>query len=87
MGTELQIGQFRVLLHDSDVHRTETILAQPLPGQIECYHWRGGAGPGHECTWNVTVVRQTSRTSGLPTRGIMPETLGEDEAIEATRSR
>jgi hypothetical protein len=35
--TELQIGQLGVLLHDSDVRRPETILAQPLPEQIELY--------------------------------------------------
>jgi hypothetical protein len=46
LSTELQIGQFRVRLQDSDVRRTETILAQPLPEQIEWYRWRGGAGQG-----------------------------------------
>jgi hypothetical protein len=29
--TELQIGQFRVRLQDSDVRRIETIAAHPLP--------------------------------------------------------
>jgi hypothetical protein len=48
LSTELQIGQFRVLLQDSDsdVRRIETILAQPLPEQIEWYRWRGGPGQG-----------------------------------------
>jgi hypothetical protein len=46
LSTELQIGQFRVLLQDSDVRRAETILAQPLPEQIEWYGWRGAAGQG-----------------------------------------
>jgi hypothetical protein len=48
VGTELQIGQFGVLLQDSDsdAGRTETILAQPVPEQIEWYRWRGAAGQG-----------------------------------------
>jgi hypothetical protein len=46
LSTELQIGQFRVLLEDSDIRRTETILAQPLPEQIDWYRWRDGAGQG-----------------------------------------
>jgi hypothetical protein len=39
LSVELQIGQFRVRLQDSDfdVRRTETLLAQPLPEQIEWY--------------------------------------------------
>jgi hypothetical protein len=37
LSSELQTGQFHVLLQDSDsdVRRTETILAQPFPEQIE----------------------------------------------------
>jgi hypothetical protein len=35
LSTELQIGQFHVLLQDSDVRWTGTILAQPFPEQIE----------------------------------------------------
>jgi hypothetical protein len=46
LSMELQIGQFRVLLQDSDVRRTETILAQRLPEQIEWYRRRGVAGQG-----------------------------------------
>jgi hypothetical protein len=43
---EVQIGQFRVLLQDSDIRPTEAILAQPLAEQIEWYRWRGAAGQG-----------------------------------------
>jgi hypothetical protein len=48
LSTELQIRQFRVLLQDSDsdVRRTETILAQPLSEQIEWCRWCGGPGQG-----------------------------------------
>jgi hypothetical protein len=35
LGMEFQIGQFRVLLQDSDVRQTRTMLAQPLPEQTE----------------------------------------------------
>jgi hypothetical protein len=44
LSVKLQIWQFRVLLQDSGVRRTERILAQPLPEQIEWYRWLGGAG-------------------------------------------
>jgi hypothetical protein len=46
LSTELQSGQTRVLLQDSDIRRTETILAQPLPEQLEWYRRRGEAGQG-----------------------------------------
>jgi hypothetical protein len=46
LSTDLQIRQFPVLLQDSDVGRTETILAQPLPEQMEWYRRRGAAGQG-----------------------------------------
>jgi hypothetical protein len=51
LSTELQIGQFRVLLQDSDLRRTETILAQPLAEQIEWYRWRGGQGRAWPSMW------------------------------------
>jgi hypothetical protein len=51
LSTKLQIGQFRVLLQDSDVRRTETILAQPLPERIE---WdRRGVGASQGLAINV----------------------------------
>jgi hypothetical protein len=87
LSTELQIGQLRVLLQDSDIRRTETVLAEPLPEQIEWYRWRGRAALGHHCGWNVAVVWEISRMAGLPTRGIMPEKFSEDEAIQGMRSR
>jgi hypothetical protein len=46
LSTELQIGQFRVLLQESDVRRTEAILAQPLAEQTEPYRPRSVAGQG-----------------------------------------
>jgi hypothetical protein len=46
LSTEVQIGQFRVLLQDCDVRRTETLLTQPVPEQIEWCCWRGAAGQG-----------------------------------------
>jgi hypothetical protein len=84
----LQIRQFGVLLQDSDsdVGRTEIILAQPLPEQIEWSRWGGGAGLRPKCGWNVTVGWQMSRMAGVPTRGIRPERLGEDEAIQGPGS-
>jgi hypothetical protein len=44
LSTELQIGQFRVLLYDSDVRGSTIILAQSLLEQIEWYRRSGGAG-------------------------------------------
>jgi hypothetical protein len=46
LSAERQVGQFRVLLQDSDVRRTDTIWAQVLPEQIEWYRGRGGAWQG-----------------------------------------
>jgi hypothetical protein len=46
LSTELHTGQFRVLLQDSDVRRTETFLAQPHPEQTEWYRWPSVAGLG-----------------------------------------
>jgi hypothetical protein len=46
LSKELQIGQFRVLLQDSDVRPTEPILAQPFPEQSKWCRRRAAAGQG-----------------------------------------
>jgi hypothetical protein len=46
LSAELQTRQFHVRLQDSDVSRTETILAQPLPEQTEADRPLGEAGRG-----------------------------------------